>query len=65
MSKGDIAKQLIPAVLSIVIVILMLKLRPRGIRGYLMALTSVTSFEISMINVYQTRKKQKSIIEIE
>ncbi len=51
-TKSSVMKKLIPAVVGIIIAILMLKLRPRGIRGVVMLAATMVSFIISMINLY-------------
>ncbi len=56
---GSLLKKLIPAIVGVVIAILMLKIRPRGIRGIIMFFSMLVSFTISMITLYEDRKANK------
>lgn len=55
-SIGSLAKKLIPAIVGIVMAIIMLWVRPRGVRGLLMLVTTLISFAISMITLYTERR---------
>ncbi len=56
---SSLLKKLVPAIVGVVIAILMLWIRPRGIRGLLMFFSMVVSFSISMITLYQDRRTNK------
>ncbi|MFV0288985.1 MAG: type VII secretion protein EssC [Mycoplasmatales bacterium] len=56
---GSLFKKLIPAIIGVVIALLMLKIRPRGIRGIIMFFSMLVSFSISMITLYEDRKANK------
>lgn len=56
---GSLLKKLIPAIVGVVIAFLMLKIRPRGIRGVIMLFSMLVSFSISMITLYEDRKSNK------
>lgn len=58
-SKANLLKKIIPAIIGIIIAILMLWVRPRGIRGILMLITSFVSFTISVINIYVDRRDNR------
>lgn len=55
-STSSLVKKLLPAMVGIVMAILMLWVRPRGIRGILMLITTLVSFGISMFTLYTERR---------
>ncbi|WOO89897.1 type VII secretion protein EssC [Mollicutes bacterium LVI A0078] len=55
-STSSLVKKLLPALVGIVMAILMLWVRPRGIRGILMLITTLVSFGISMFTLYTERR---------
>ncbi len=58
-SKANLMKKLIPALVGIIVAILMLWVRPRGIRGILMLITTFVAFAISLINLYTDRRENR------
>lgn len=56
---SDLIKKLIPLFLSLIIVILMLKIRPRGMRGALMAVSALVSASITLVTLYTDRREAK------
>lgn len=59
-STSSLVKKLLPAMVGIIMAILMLWVRPRGIRGILMLITTLVSFAISMYSLYHERKEGKA-----
>lgn len=58
-SGSSLAKKLIPALVGIVMAVLMLWVRPRGIRGILMLITTLVSFAITMYSLITDRRASK------